>query len=133
MREWSFSSDGELPLGGEWAFYPGGLLSPGQAAADNGPRFVEVPRSWNSYPESFGFADGQGYATYRLTVLIKPTDRVLALRVPSIFSAYRLWVNGREVASEGKVGTSRATSQAEQYPRIVSFEIGRASCRERVL
>ncbi|MFC5648378.1 sensor histidine kinase [Paenibacillus solisilvae] len=122
LRGWSFYKQGELPLTGEWAFYGKQLLMPEDISPSMNSSFVRVPRSWNSYPASFGFKDGRGYATYRLTVYIHPMDRVLALRVPNIFSAYKLWVNGKMVASAGTVGTSRASTKPEQYPRIVSFD-----------
>jgi signal transduction histidine kinase len=122
LREWSFLKQGELPLSGQWTFYGKQLLTPEDISHSTNKSYVMVPRSWNSYPASFGFKDGRGYATYQLTVFIPPTDKVLSLRVPNIFSAYKLWVNGKEVASAGTVGTSRSTSSPEQYPRIVSFD-----------
>ena len=109
-------------MNGQWAFYGKQLLTPEDITHSTNKSYVMVPRSWNSYPASFGFKDGRGYATYQLTVIIPPTDKVLALRVPNIFSAYKLWVNGKEAASAGTVGTSRSTSSPEQYPRIVSFD-----------
>ncbi|WP_221226537.1 sensor histidine kinase [Paenibacillus baekrokdamisoli] len=121
LRKWSFESNGELTLSGQWAFFGKQLLQPNEAHMSESS-FVMVPRSWNSYPASFGFKNGQGYATYRLTVRIQPTEHVLALRVPNIFSSYKLWVNGDLLAAEGVVGTSRDTSSPEQFPRIVSFD-----------
>ncbi|SDW60669.1 cell wall metabolism sensor histidine kinase WalK [Paenibacillus sp. CF384] len=120
LRNWSFDRDGELPLTGEWTFFSGMLLSPELAMKDNG-KHVTVPRSWNSYPGNSGIKNGQGYATYKLSVLIQPTDRVLAVRVPNIFSSYRFWIDGKLLAEQGIVGTSRSTSKAQQFPRIVSF------------
>ncbi|RAP78167.1 ATP-binding protein [Paenibacillus montanisoli] len=120
LRHWSFANNGELPLNGEWSFYGGRLLTPFEADQLDGSS-VHVPRSWNSYPGDTGIRDGQGFATYKLTVQIRPTDRVLALRVPNIFSSYKLWINGKLLAEQGKVGTSRSDSEAMQYPRIVSF------------
>ncbi|QYR23742.1 histidine kinase [Paenibacillus sp. sptzw28] len=122
LRNWSFEKDGDLPLTGQWAFYERRLLPPDEAAAAKDARFVTVPKSWNSYPRSYGIADGQGYGTYRLSVLIKPTEQILGLRVPNIFSAYKLWVNGKPLAAEGMVGTNRETSRAEQFPQIVAFD-----------
>ncbi|WP_308634437.1 sensor histidine kinase [Paenibacillus silvisoli] len=120
LRQWSFADDGELSLTGEWSFYGGQLLMPGEAGLTRASS-VLVPRSWNSYPGVSGINHGQGYATYKLQVIVEPTDRVLALRVPNIFSSYKLWVNGKLLAEQGKVGTSRSDSEAMQYPRIVTF------------
>ncbi|MCQ6560299.1 sensor histidine kinase [Paenibacillus mendelii] len=82
---------------------------------------MDVPKSWNSYPSGFGLKGGQGFATYRLNVLIDQADQLLAIRVPNIFSSYKLWINGKLLATAGQVGTSRDTSSAEQFPRIVTF------------
>ena len=128
LRQWSFERDGQVELSGQWSFYGGQLLVPGDPQLLQDLRHVMVPRSWNSYKGKFGMQKGEGYATYKLTVLLTPRERVLALRVPNIFSSYTLWINGKEMARQGQVGTSRATSVPQQYPRIVSF----ASDAERV-
>ncbi|WP_274650556.1 sensor histidine kinase [Paenibacillus humicola] len=121
LRQWSFQNDGSVPLEGEWTFYTSRLLLPEQAAPAGDGRTVRMPGSWNSEPEAYGIKAGEGFGTYRLTVLVRPDEHVLALRIPSILSAYKLWINGDLVASEGEVGQSRETSKPEQYPRIVSF------------
>ncbi|MFC4809449.1 ATP-binding protein [Paenibacillus sp. GCM10023250] len=121
LRNWSFAERGQVALSGRWAFYGDRLLAPGDPGLARDARYVNVPRSWNSYKGKFGLQDGQGYATYKLTVLLKPDERVLALRVPNIFSSYKLWINGSPAAEQGRVGTSRETSTPQQYPRIVSF------------
>ncbi|WP_219837680.1 cell wall metabolism sensor histidine kinase WalK [Paenibacillus sp. R14(2021)] len=122
LRNWSFAGDGQIDLSGQWSFYGGQLLAPGDTKGQADERHVMVPRSWNSYNGSFGLKSGQGYATYKLKVLLTPYDRVLALRVPNIFSSYKLWINGQLAAVQGQVGTSRSTSVPQQYPRIVSFD-----------
>jgi len=122
LRKWSFKTDGIIDLDGDWSFHPHKLLPPEEANAKRAQSFVPVPRSWNSYPESLGFEGGQGYATYKLTVLVTPSDQRLTIRVPNIFSAYKLWVNGKVLACAGVVGTNRESSSAEQYPRLVSFD-----------
>ncbi|MBW7474111.1 histidine kinase [Paenibacillus oenotherae] len=122
LRDWSFQHDGALTLSGEWAFYSHQLLGARDSFEHVKKRYAIVPRSWNSYPDSYGVKNGQGYATYRLSVRIEPTSRILALRMPNISSAYKLWINGNLLASVGKVGTSRETVSAEQFPRIISFD-----------
>ncbi|MFD0713611.1 ATP-binding protein [Paenibacillus sp. GCM10027626] len=122
LRGWSFDKDGRIDLNGEWLFYAHELLSPEEAAASGPALFAEVPHSWNNYPEYYGFEDGQGIATYKLTILLTPSERRLALRVPSISSAYNFWINGKLMASAGIVGKSRENSSAEQYPRLIILD-----------
>ncbi|UVI27789.1 sensor histidine kinase [Paenibacillus spongiae] len=121
LRSWSFQNDGKVKLQGQWAFYSQKLLEPQDLERSGIPLYMNVPKTWNSYPSSVGMKKGQGVATYRLTVLITPDDQMLSLRVPNIFSAYKLWINGKLLTSAGQVGTSREHSKAEQYPRIVTF------------
>ncbi|AZN42034.1 sensor histidine kinase [Paenibacillus albus] len=121
LSGWQFETDGQVELSGQWAFYAGKLLKPGDAALEQSTETIRVPRSWNSYRNVQGIDEGQGYATYKLTALIKRTDHVLAMRLPNIFSSYKLWVNGKELVELGHVGTSRSGSKAEQFPKIVSF------------
>lgn len=124
LRGWSFLDRGTINLSGEWAFFGHRLLGPAEAAHQpaSAVAYATVPESWNSYPESLGLRSGKGYATYRLKVLLTPSDRLLAVRVPNIFSAYKLWVDGKLLASEGQVGRSRSDSEASQQPRIITLE-----------
>lgn len=102
---------GEIPergveIGGEWEFYRG-LLTPGECES-RAPEIIRVPSTWNSRIGSFGCA------TYRLTIHLPVSQRALSLKVNWIYSSYRLFVNGRNVAT---VGTP--ASQKEGYsPRI---------------
>ncbi|REE88580.1 phospho-acceptor domain-containing protein [Paenibacillus taihuensis] len=121
LRNWQFEKNGQIELSGKWSFYASKLLQPGDPALEQQAATALVPRSWNSYRNVPGIDEGQGYATYKLTALIKPTDHVLAMRLPNIFSSYKLWVNGKELLELGHVGTSRDSSRAEQFPKIVSF------------
>ena len=55
----------------------------------------------------------QGYASYALTVLLPAHQKQLALEIPPVYSAYKLYVNGKAVALNGTTGTSaqRASPQ----------------------
>ncbi|MFB9330513.1 ATP-binding protein [Paenibacillus aurantiacus] len=124
LSGWSFVDQGNINLSGEWALFSHRLLGPVEAAyqPESSVAYATVPQSWNSYPESFGLQSGEGYATYRLKVLLAPSDKLLAIRVPNIFSAYKLWVDGRLLAREGEVGRNRADSEARQQPRIITLD-----------
>nr|WP_237179084.1 7TM diverse intracellular signaling domain-containing protein [Paenibacillus sp. MMS18-CY102] len=122
LSNWDIPSEGIAKLDGKWAFYDGRLLEPwSKWDASQKADYVPVPSSWNSYSSEKDFASGQGYATYRLTVRTQPNMGALAIRVPNIFSAYKLWINGRLLAEAGHVATDKSHSKAEQYPRIITF------------
>jgi signal transduction histidine kinase len=122
LSEWDFRQSGSVPLGGEWTLYGHQLLTPNQLQQAWDVRYVKLPKTWNSYPQSYGFSDGLGYATYRLTVRTSLQEPILSLRVPNIFTAYRLYINGTTAASVGTVADKASDSIPEQLPRVVTFE-----------
>ncbi len=64
---------------------------------------------------------GQGYATYRLRVLIDSADRLLALRTGNVSTALNLYVNQQRVYQAGKVGRDKETSQPRYTNDYVLF------------
>ncbi len=111
------------PLETQWEFYWKELLEPKDFAAGvpELSGYVQVPGAWNGYQINEENLPGSGYGTYRLTVLMDP-DRITAFKIPRILTAYRMWVNGEEVATAGTVGTSLKES-TPQYLRQEAFII----------
>jgi hypothetical protein len=64
---------------------------------------------------------GYGYATYRLQFITAKNMR-LALKVPRMFTAYDLWVNGELIATAGKVGKTREAMTPQYLPQVAFFE-----------
>lgn len=115
-------------LHGEWAFYWMQHLEP---ADFSGPRpppvsaYVRLPGAWNGTMVDGRKIGGAGYATYRLRILARAAPGDLALRIGTIASAYRLWVNGALVLENGTPGTSAATETPAQSSRLVGLPAGR--------
>ena len=124
LSGWNFERDGTVPLAGEWMFYGGRLLPPDTDWQRVAGLPVQVPGTWNYYPEESGMKGGQGYATYRLNIRLPDGDEPFALHIPNILTAYKLWANGRELASAGRVAIEASQSRAEQTPRIVILQRG---------
>ncbi len=100
LREWSFDSDGIVKLDGEWMFYWNKLISHEQALSDiNDIHYFYLPLYWHKYEKDS--LSRFGYATYTMSVLTDETDKILALNIPNITAAYKLWVNGKLVAERG--------------------------------
>ncbi|MGC2853980.1 ATP-binding protein [Novispirillum sp. DQ9] len=103
-RDWHFADP--LALAGEWRAAWKTLIAPMESAPflDSGP-LVPAPGMWN---EVLGEGDdpGFGYATFGLRVLLPRYSSGLALRVPEINSALRLYVNGQLVLTRGRVGVA---------------------------
>jgi hypothetical protein len=115
LGSWSFESGGPVKLDGGWDFYWGKLLTPddfkdGRTTPEK--LEYELPSVWNSKVLNNYKLDGSGYATYRLRVSIpeKNIGDILAIKIPYLFTAYRLWVNGIEASSNGVPGIDRSGS-----------------------
>ena len=103
VRPYDFDSETEnLNLDGFW-FYRANFLAESTLIPDSS-QLIKVPASWgdNGLPN-------QGYGTYQLK-LIKSYEQKLGLRLPDIYSAHRLLINGKEFS-----GRSITANNKEQY------------------
>lgn len=122
---------GEHPikLKGEWAFYWQELLSPADIRSrtergEKANRYIDIPGSWLGYPLDGQELPGEGFATFRLVIRLSEQDRNerLALRLPTIFHAYRLWVNGERLAEVGVVGQDKSGVTPRLSTKLVFFQ-----------
>ncbi|ADH98105.1 sensor domain-containing diguanylate cyclase [Salisediminibacterium selenitireducens] len=120
------TEDGSIPLSGEWHFYWSSLLEPDERSGEE-PVVIDVPRSWNGTLVNGETIGGKGYATYHVQVTAPEADD-LALYMPYLLTAYRLWINGESVASNGEVGTSAETMTPRYFADVVPL----ASSRDQI-
>jgi len=120
LRNWNFEKNGVVKLDGSWLFFWKKLLSASEikkAKLD----YYQLPSVWNDHSSVYDQLQGQGYATYSLTILVNPSVSLFSLGIPDFYSSYRLWINNREVASNGVVGIDRRQSEAQWLPMTVVF------------
>ncbi len=113
--------DGPIQLSGEWEIYWGKLLDPSEIAdsTDGSVQYAEFPALWNDLALNGEELPGQGVATYRLRILFDQPPPMLALNLPDFYTAYQLWIDGEPVANNGRVGTTRATTEPYWLPQVV--------------
>lgn len=110
-----------IPLNGEWLFYSNMLLQP-QDIIDEAGQIQHVPGSWlhNDTALSDLKWPAYGYGSYRLTILVDHSSSTnktnYSLFLPEIPSAMKLYVNGEEQASRGKVAASPDDYRAFSRP-----------------
>jgi diguanylate cyclase (GGDEF)-like protein len=108
LSNWDFNKDGHTALSGQWEFYWQQLLTPEELATKApAPSYIEMPMLWSKNNKNY---DSNGYATYSLTIKLnhKYKNDLLAIRVPELFSSYKLWVNGDLLSSKGVISTEKA-------------------------
>lgn len=108
-----------IALKGIWEFYPNELVEPGQQPKKSNQTFKVVPSWW---AEEEGKPSEQ-YGTYRLKVLMASSDRLkpLAIKMPDVYCAYELILNGKLVGHNGTVGNSKETSRPQWRPETYFF------------
>ncbi len=121
LSNWNFDKQGEVSLNGEWEFYWDTLLYPHDFPVTVKPQYPYFPSTWNSLASHSNTISHFGYATYRLEVQIDSAYQVLALSVPAVYTAYKLWLNGRPFSENGKVGTNKKETIPYWLPVTKSF------------
>jgi hypothetical protein len=121
LKTWNFQDQGTANLTGEWEFYMSELVLPSEFSAQAKPPqdYIDFPATWNEL--SKGLRPGDGYATYRVKVILPSADSY-ALELPHFYSNYNLWINAKLIASNGKVGTSENNSIPQWLPQTVTFK-----------
>jgi signal transduction histidine kinase/CheY-like chemotaxis protein len=110
-----------IKLNGEWEFYWKQLLTP-QTQTGNAA-YIEFPKLWNNTYFNNQPLDAQGYASYRLLVLLPHGPKHLALNIPDVYTSFQLFANGKPLANNGHPGTSRETTTAKWIPSTVALDL----------
>ncbi len=124
LRNWNFKTDGIIELRGEWYFFWNTLLDPKKFNPQkNGiqSKFDSLPTKWNPYKIDGKKIGAFGYATYALTLSHHNAQKPLAFVLKEMSSAYRFYIDGELVASNGTVGTSKPIEVPEYKPVLVEY------------
>lgn len=128
----SFEESKSIKLQGNWEFYWNQLLEPKDFENTNiiPDLYGKVPKSWTTYILDDKKLPNKGFATYR-TVIHKQTDStttLYGLKVSTIFSNYKLWVNGKLISEVGNVSEIEDESvskfEYKDIPIILNPDLG---------
>ncbi len=128
LSHWDFDKDGSVRLDGQWEFYWNKLLSPTDFRSNEPLErtgYIDLPMAWADFEPGGEKLPDYGYATYRLLVKTDGAAGVKALHISKILSAYKLWIDGRLVASSGSVGKNSDTEIPKLSLVIPQFETDR--------
>ncbi|MBT7713166.1 MAG: sensor histidine kinase [Deltaproteobacteria bacterium] len=142
LRNWQFGEQGPIRLDGEWMFFWQHLYPPQVFSSDDAPTptgFLKVPGNWNKMVVDGKRISGDGFATYRLKVLLNsdydvqgltlPVSiekkeipyKALGLRFMFVQTAFTVYVNGQKVTSAGTVGISSENSHPQYLPHTTGL------------
>ncbi len=124
LTAWDFDKDGPVNLNGQWEFYWKQLLMPEDYTGflpSQKVRYVNVPHLWNNHTTDNSPINGKGYATYRLKILHRTTDRLLALKFSYQHAAQQAYINEKLISSRGAAGKTAETTKPQFPPQFEVF------------
>lgn len=93
LSRWNFAQSGNIELNGEWTFYRNQLLTPKDIQSGQGRQAVLTDVPLNNITNPGGRQPGSG--TYRLIIRSNQDHRIFAIKVPVIYTASKVYVNGK--------------------------------------
>ncbi|RYD04899.1 hypothetical protein N752_11985 [Desulforamulus aquiferis] len=114
-----------IKLDGEWEFHWQKIISPAEFASklEEPTHYLQVPGLWNNAVINGEKLPPEGYGTFRLVISSSNVQTGIALKMPAVYSAYKLWWNGELVSDNGEIGTSRELVRATREPGVISLPI----------
>jgi len=126
LQSWSFESQGNVSLQGEWQFQAREFLDPAATDFTRTSSVLAVPGSPNSGP-LYHDERSIGHGTFAARLQL-PTDQdPLSLRIWMVQSAYTLFIKNNQsgavqiLIESGRVGKSRSTTVGEISEQIVQL------------
>lgn len=117
-----FGAGHSVPLEGEWGARWNRLLSPGGIPEGSLPDTVfAFPGYWNDARHGGRAIGAFACGTFTLEILLPDTLRHLAIEIPDVLTAGRLYANGELIAESGRVGTSREGTVARAVNHMSPF------------
>ncbi len=104
LQTQSFSE--KIALNGQWDFYWHQLINPTDSTPKNGIK-VNFPFKWSRYVLNGKELPSFGYATYKLIILLPKKTGQLRLAMPDTYCAYKLFINGQQIAENGNVSITQ--------------------------
>lgn len=129
LRTWDFARRGLVPLDGEWLWHWQKLHEP-QAFLSSPPPsptgVYQLPRMWNGLVVDGQPIGADGFATFRLQVLLPKAD-VYSVRVKLANAASSLWVDGRRLTQSGQLSAQPAGYREHGQVQVVHFYADQAA------
>jgi len=104
LRKQSFTDP--VQLKGKAFFYWKEFLNPTSSSFHTQPIIVQFPSMWTMRAMNGKDFPAFGYGTYQLSVLLPHITEPFELTMPDTYCAYRLYLNGKLVAEDGKISSS---------------------------
>lgn len=123
MRTIPFNNSFTYKIKSHWLFWWNELVDPALIEKGTAPAptaSVMMPQHWTEYVLDGEKLPPKGYATYAIK-LVLPDNAIYGMYLDHMVTAYRLFINGVEVASNGKVSKDLSKMKNEFRHQTVYF------------
>lgn len=133
LQHWNFETQGVCELEGEWEYYPKEFYSPEHFLSQRSkiskknplPSYEIIPQGYLMKVIKNMGNELSKYGTLRCRIILNKTfksnNKVFALRVPGIISAYRLWIDTTQLVQIGVPKTITTGYDSKIEPTIIPF------------
>ncbi len=125
LQNYDFNEQWYLKLDGEWEFYWKAFVDPDAFAKGQAPDptlYVNVPGYWKDYQHDALDFGGEGYATYRLRIILpKEFLGEIGFDIPVFDASFNLFLDSALVWSNGKPGNSWDNSEPDYDPGRIQY------------
>lgn len=119
LRGYNLHNERPVKLQGDWEFDWLKILTPEDYSNRKSHRhYFEFPKMWNGETVAGETLTGTGYATYRLQVLLGENRDKLSLKIPTVGTAGKIFIDGEHAIDIGIVGKTEETSVPMMNPFI---------------
>ncbi|WP_110428828.1 diguanylate cyclase [Glaciecola sp. KUL10] len=121
----NLASEQSIPLEGDWHFYWNTLVDASQGYTESKsiqPSTLYAPNSWTAQIFDGVKLPSKGYATYRTRIKLDRLYQHLAIKIPSMGTAYRLYIGEYLLAEGGIVSADPDIAKSQYNPGIFNFK-----------
>ncbi|WP_051303103.1 sensor domain-containing diguanylate cyclase [Psychromonas aquimarina] len=116
-----------IDLNGEWLFFYNEFLSSEQIKSRlnsnlHKQSYIDVPSNWKLNQFDQHADPTEGYGTYHLQIKTGKGKTPLAVKLPTIGIAYRIYQDQKLLSTVGKAGSSKQQTQGDFQPQILLLE-----------
>jgi hypothetical protein len=129
LREYPLNDHAVFELNGDYQFYWEEFVVP-QVSVDadeetltSHHHYLKVPGNWNEYAYDKQTNVATGFGTYRLIIRLpeQALEKTFAFRLPTIGTAFSMWINGEKVGQAGVPGKRAEESTPAYRASMVSW------------
>ncbi len=123
MRNLPFDGTTTHKIKAHWIFWWDELVDPVLIEKGTAPKptdIIMMPQHWTEYVLNGKKLPAQGYATYAIQIAL-PDNSIYGMYLDHMVTAYRLFINGVEVASNGKVSKDLSKMENEFRHQAIYF------------